>query len=80
MDSNSPSAPPPLSEAQQRFQSCRWQRAAEADSPACCGHRDVLPMAGTTGFNPESWCHDCGLFKVKRSPRARPAPDDNRWR
>src|SRR5438093_9602770 len=24
------------------------------DGPECCGHRDVLPMAGTTGFDPEA--------------------------
>ena len=23
-------------------------------APECCGHRDVLPMAGTTGFDPEA--------------------------
>ena len=55
--------------------SCRWQRAAEGDAPACCGHRDVLPMAGTTSFNPDSWCADCGYYKVKRAPKARPAPE-----
>ncbi len=90
MDSNSPSDPPadtvngvvaPVpSEAQARFVSCRWQRAAEGDAPACCGHRDVLPMAGTTGFSPESWCLDCQYYKVKRAPKARPpSPDYPRW-
>lgn len=82
MDSNSPSDPPEggapgveapaASPAQARFVSCRWQRAAEGDQPACCGHRDVLPMAGATGFSPESWCPDCGYYKVKRAPKARP--------
>ena len=85
MDSNSPSDPPvdavaavgtpAVSEGQARFASCRWQRAAEGDVPACCGHRDVLPMAGTTGFSPDSWCVDCGYYKVKRAPKARPAND-----
>lgn len=90
MDSNSPSDPPAdavagveapaQSEAQARFVSCRWQRAADGDAPACCGHRDVLPMAGTTGFNPESWCIDCQYYKVKRAPKARPpAPAHPRW-
>lgn len=82
MDSNSPSDPPvnaasgveAPSPGQARFVSCRWQRAAEGDAPACCGHRDVLPMAGTTSFNPDSWCADCGYYKVKRAPKARPAP------
>lgn len=90
MDSNSPSDPPVKavsgletpapSEAQARFVSCRWQRAADGDAPACCGHRDVLPMAGTTGFNPDSWCLDCGYYKVKRAPKARPpAPTYPSW-
>jgi hypothetical protein len=34
-------------------------------------HRDVLPMAGTSGFKPESWCPDCVLFKLRRSPKKR---------
>ena len=80
MDSNSPSDPPVAapggvvaqSPGQTRFGTCRWQRAAEGDAPACCGHRDVLPMAGTTGFNPDSWCVDCEYYKVKRAPKARP--------
>ncbi len=93
MDSNSPSDPPvtaapggeaaALSQGQTRFNTCRWQRAAEGDAPACCGHRDVLPMAGTTGFNPDSWCVDCEYYKVKRAPKARPpAPPSSsypRW-
>jgi hypothetical protein len=71
---------PPASVAQTRFNSCRWQRPAEGDQPACCGHRDVLPMAGTSGFNPESWCLDCGYFKMKRAPKPRPAPPPpSRW-
>jgi hypothetical protein len=37
-------------------------------------------MAGTTGFNPESWCVDCTYFKMKRAPKARPAPTPpSRW-
>jgi hypothetical protein len=78
LDSHSPSnAPTP---AQLRFVSCRWQRPAEGEVPACCGHRDVLPMAGTTGFNPESWCVDCVFYKAKRAPKPRPAPSEpSRW-
>jgi hypothetical protein len=89
LDSNSPSDPPVTtgiapapSPGQARFTSCRWQRAAEGDAPACCGHRDVLPMAGTTGFNPDSWCVDCQYYKVKRAPKARPPASDSsypRW-
>jgi len=90
LDSNSPDNPAgpdaaggvePRSAGHARFASCRWQRAAEGDTPACCGHRDVLPMAGTTGFNPDSWCLDCGYYKVKRAPKARTPqpPDYPRW-
>jgi hypothetical protein len=36
-------------------------------------------MAGTAGFVPDSWCTDCGFFKVRRIPRKRPqpSPDDS---
>jgi len=69
-----------LSPATVKFNSCRWQRAAEGDMPACCGHRDVLPMAGATSFNPDSWCSDCSYYKAKRAPKPRPAPDTPyRW-
>ena len=93
MDSRWPSDAPPvppvppaatpaaeLSPATVKFNSCRWQRAAEGDMPACCGHRDVLPMAGATSFNPDSWCSDCSYYKAKRAPKPRPAPDTPyRW-
>lgn len=86
MDSNSPDGPPDAAApaatppGQARFTTCRWQRAAENDLPACCGHRDVLPMAGTTSFNPESWCVDCDYYKVKRAPRPRTeASNYPRW-
>jgi len=62
----------PLSPAAEKFHSCRWRKAAENGSPDHCTHRDVLPMAGTTGFVPESWCPDCAYYKAKRSPRKRP--------
>jgi hypothetical protein len=64
-----------VSPAHAKFNACRWQRPADADSPACCGHRDVLPMAGTTGFNPESWCLECEYFKAKRAPKPRQDPE-----
>ena len=90
MDSRWPSDAPPvppaatpaaaLSPATVKFNSCRWQRAAEGEMPACCGHRDVLPMAGATSFNPDSWCSDCSYYKAKRAPKPRPAPDTPyRW-
>jgi hypothetical protein len=36
-----------------------------------CTHRDVLPMAGKSGFSADSWCPDCQYFKVRRAPRKR---------
>jgi hypothetical protein len=55
-----------------RFHSCRWR--AQPDEGAFCTHRDVLPMAGKSGFNPESWCPECEYFKVRRAPRKREYP------
>jgi hypothetical protein len=66
--------------AVQRFHACRWRRTAENGTPEHCGHRDVLPMAGTTGFAPDSWCPDCAYFKAKRTPRKPPDRDEQyRW-
>jgi hypothetical protein len=72
-----------LSPAAARFQSCRWRKAAENGTPEHCTHRDVLPMAGTAGFQPDSWCPDCVFYKAKRSPRKRPqeeTPAPDSWR
>ena len=69
-------ATPPLSEAVVKFKSCRWRRPPE-DGPECCGHRDVLPIAGVS-FNPEAWCPDCAFFKLRRTPKKRP-PEDYRY-
>lgn len=67
-----------------RFLSCRWRKAAEDGIPDHCTHRDVLPMAGKEGFNADSWCEDCSLYKAKRTPRKREEPqqpnDDWRFR
>lgn len=62
---------PALSPAVAKFKSCRWRRPPE-EGAECCGHRDVLPMAGTTGFDPEAWCPDCAFFKLRRTPKKRP--------
>ena len=73
----SPAAQPAAaapSAAVQRFKSCRWRRPPE-DGPECCGHRDVLPMAGTTGFDPEAWCPDCQFYKLRRTPKKRERDD-----
>ena len=64
------------SEAVIKFKSCRWRRPPE-DGPECCGHRDVLPIAGTS-FNPEAWCPDCTFFKLRRTPKKR-NPDEYRY-
>jgi hypothetical protein len=60
-----------------RFKSCRWRRPPE-DGPECCGHRDVLPLAGATGFDPEAWCPDCAFYKLRRTPKKR-SPDEYRY-
>ena len=67
----------PGSPAVVRFKSCRWRRPPE-EGPECCGHRDVLPMAGTTGFDPEAWCPDCTFYKLRRTPKKR-EPQDYRY-
>ena len=64
---------PAVSAAVIKFKSCRWRRPPE-DGPECCGHRDVLPIAGTS-FNPDSWCPDCTFFKLRRTPKKRSAED-----
>ena len=72
-----PGAPPDegaatsLSPATERFLSCRWRKGPENGTPEHCTHRDVLPMAGTAGFVPDSWCGDCEFYKAKRTPRKR---------
>ena len=63
---------PVVSDAVIKFRSCRWRRPPD-EGVECCGHRDVLPLAGTTSFDPEAWCPDCTYFKLRRSPKKRPA-------
>ena len=55
-----------------RFKSCRWRRPPD-EGTECCGHRDVLPIAGTTGFDPEAWCPECAFYKLRRTPKKRTA-------
>jgi hypothetical protein len=64
-------APAAVSAAAERFQACRWRKAAENGTPACCGHRDVLPMTGANGFAPDAWCPECGFYKLRRTPKKR---------
>ena len=67
---------PVESVALQRYHSCRWRKPPEESNPAdYCSHRDVLPMAGTTGFDAEAWCPECAFYKVRRIPKKRPVED-----
>ncbi|MGB7218518.1 MAG: hypothetical protein WBD07_06885 [Vicinamibacterales bacterium] len=59
-----------LTPAWVKFKSCRWRRPPD-EGVECCGHRDVLPLAGTVGFNPEAWCPDCTFYKLRRTPKKR---------
>jgi hypothetical protein len=68
---------PAVSEAIIKFKSCRWRRPPE-EGVECCSHRDVLPIAGTTGFDPEAWCPDCSFYKLRRTPKKR-SPDEYRY-
>jgi hypothetical protein len=61
---------PAMTPAVAKFKSCRWRRPPD-EGPECCGHRDVLPMAGTTGFDAEAWCPDCTFYKLRRTPKKR---------
>jgi hypothetical protein len=69
----SPSPTPAVSAAVIKFRSCRWRRPPE-DGVECCGHRDVLPIAGTHSFDAEAWCPDCTYFKLRRTPKKREEP------
>jgi hypothetical protein len=75
--SSEPQAPaqPAVSEAVVKFRSCRWRKPAEDGSPECCSHRDVLPITGVHGFDPEAWCPECTFFKLRRTPKKRPIDD-----
>lgn len=64
----------PAAAATARFQSCRWRRPPEDDSPECCSHRDVLPLAGVKGFSAAAWCPDCRHYKLRRNPRKNAQP------
>ena len=69
-----------VSAAVQRFESCRWRQKAEDGVPDHCSHRDVQPMTGNTGFDPEAWCPSCTYYKVRRNPRkSTPNPPSDRY-
>jgi hypothetical protein len=65
-----PPATPLVSEAVIKFRSCRWRRPPD-EGTECCGHRDVLPIAGSNSFDAEAWCPDCAFFKLRRTPKKR---------
>ena len=73
-----PAAPEPPapkasgSPAVERFNTCRWR---SQEHGRYCTHRDVLPLAGREGFNPEAWCPDCAFYKVRRVPKKRSVDD-----
>jgi hypothetical protein len=71
-----PQGEPEASPAELRFQACRWH--SDTDGQRFCSNRDVLPYAGKGGFDPEAWCPDCTLYKLRRTPkkRSRPEQDD----
>jgi hypothetical protein len=64
-----PASEPVVSPAEARFKSCRWR--ATPDQGAFCTHRDVLPFAGKEGFSADSWCLECGFYKLRRTPKKR---------
>ena len=64
-----PAAAAPVSAAVEKFKSCRWR--ATPDVGEYCTHRDVLPFAGKEGFVAESWCPECGFYKLRRTPKKR---------
>jgi hypothetical protein len=61
------------SAAVMKFKSCRWRSDPEAGE--FCTHRDVLPFAGKTSFNPDSWCPECAFYKLRRTPKKRERVD-----
>jgi hypothetical protein len=76
-DPRDPSRPtggqtPPGNAAAQRFETCRWRANPDNGGSPHCTHRDVLPYAGTNGFNPAAWCPDCAFFKMRRGTRKPP--------
>lgn len=73
-DATAPAAAP-VSEAVVKFRSCRWRKPPEDTTPECCSHRDVLPITGVHGFDPEAWCPECTFFKLRRTPKKRPLGD-----
>lgn len=70
-----PTPEPEPSPAVTRFKACRWH--VEDEQQEYCSNRDVLPYAGKLGFKAEAWCPDCALYKLRRTPKKRPRPEDD---
>ncbi len=64
-----PAAEPTDAPAVVKFKSCRWRSAPEDGE--FCTHRDVLPFAGKNDFKADSWCPECGFYKLRRTPKKR---------
>ena len=58
----------PQTVAVTRFKSCRWRRPPD-EGTECCGHRDVLPIAGTTASIPKPGARNALAYKLRRTPR-----------
>ena len=68
---------PTASLAEVRFRACRWH--TDTDDQQFCSNRDVLPYAGKGGFDPEAWCPDCTLYKLRRTPKKRSSPEEDNY-
>jgi hypothetical protein len=68
-------AEPEPTPAETRFGKCRW--SVQEDEQEYCSNPDVLPYAGKSGFNPEAWCLDCTLYKLRRKAQKRRPVDDD---
>ena len=64
-----PAAEPVEAPAVTKFKSCRWRSTPEDGE--FCTHRDVLPFAGKNDFKADSWCPECGFYKLRRTPKKR---------
>ena len=68
---------PLVAPAVMKFKSCRWRCAPEDGE--FCTHRDVLPFAGKNDFKADSWCPECGFYKLRRTPKKREWVDRNAY-
>jgi hypothetical protein len=76
-DAQAAPAEPLVAPAVVKFKSCRWRCAPEDGE--FCTHRDVLPFAGKNDFKADSWCPECGFYKLRRTPKKREWVDRNNY-